>query len=535
MLNKDTNTLLEKQVAEAKKLTDKAKKIGAEMTTRDILKQIVKNTKPIDFKALVHPKIDEWKKEIKELETVVINADGSFNTGAKEEMQKYTELQKRIQGAKLTKLDYKIHTIERLQAMAQNSDWALSKLEGEVYLYNSEFWTKVGKEEFYHRIGEFAVALGVPVSWAKDARFRDDLLAQFMSSFYLETSGVDPDSVLINLQNGTLELTPYSQTLRGFRRDDFLRYKLDYDYDPEATAPLFQKYLDRVLPSINVQKVFFECIAYAFTKNSVLKLEKMTILFGQGSNGKSLALDVIQRLIGRQNVSNYALSSLTNPNGYSRAEIEDKILNVASEISGSIENDFFKQLASGEPVEARRPYSDAFVIDDYARFIFSCNVLPKSIEHSHGFFRRFKIIPFDQTISDEEKDPGLARKIIDGGELSGILNLVLEGLKRLLKNRKFSPCEEIDSVGKLFKMESNSVLLWMEEEGYIISESFYEAIAELYPKYTRYCKEVGSIPFNRLNFKKELAKSGVLTKRQSIGQVAYVENTLKLDDEQTFF
>ncbi|WP_373518913.1 hypothetical protein, partial [Pricia sp.] len=94
---------------------------------------------------------------------------------------------------------------------------------------------------------------------------------------------------------------------------------------------------------------------------------------------------------------------------------------------------------------------------------------------------------------------------------------------------------EIESVGKLFKLESNSVLLWMDENGFAISEIDYEPIAELFPKYTRYCKEVGSTPFSRLNFKRELVKSGVLIKRQNVGQCAYLETELKLENEQSLF
>ena len=44
------------------------------------------------------------------------------------------------------------------------------------------------------------------------------------------------------------------------------------------------------------------------------------------------------------------------------------------------------------------------LLHDYARFIFNTNVLPKDLEHNTGFFRRFIIIEFDQTISDEEKE-----------------------------------------------------------------------------------------------------------------------------------
>jgi putative DNA primase/helicase len=42
--------------------------------------------------------------------------------------------------------------------------------------------------------------------------------------------------------------------------------------------------------------------------------------------------------------------------GYFRAKLANKLVNYASEINGKLEASIFKQLVSGEPVEARLPY-----------------------------------------------------------------------------------------------------------------------------------------------------------------------------------
>ena len=56
------------------------------------------------------------------------------------------------------------------------------------------------------------------------------------------------------------------------------------------------------------------------------------------------------------------MQSLTNDNGYYRAMIANKLVNYASEINGKLIASLFKQLVSGEPVEARLPYGRPFTL-----------------------------------------------------------------------------------------------------------------------------------------------------------------------------
>ncbi|MEH6453514.1 MAG: SecY-interacting protein Syd, partial [Psychromonas sp.] len=46
-----------------------------------------------------------------------------------------------------------------------------------------------------------------------------------------------------------------------------------------------------------------------------------------------------------------------------------------------------------------------------------------------------------------DSDVDLANNIIKSGELSGIFNLVLEGLKRILKQRGFSKSLQVEAIG----------------------------------------------------------------------------------------
>ena len=491
-----------------------------EKNSEDILQELANSIGQIDFKILGFPDVIKLENEIEALKPFVFNKDGSYNKENKVEFDKYNKLNKRLQSYKLTKNHYLIICIEQLLKIAKVNNWGLCKKNGFIYLYNGSYWSEINKESFQSFLGNVSLKMGVEKFKCKIHTFKDELFKQFMADAYLPTPKTNKKNVLINLKNGTFEITPTKRELRAFNRNDFLTHQLPFEYEPEATAPLFQKYLDEVLPNKDKQKVFAEFCGYIFIKPSVLKLEKMLILFGTGANGKSVFFEILNALLGSENISNYSLQSLTNDTGYQRAKIANKLVNYASEINGKLETDVFKQMASGEPIEARLPYGEPFILNDYAKLIFNCNELPKDVEHTNAFFRRFLIIGFDITIPESKQDKQLANKIIES-ELSGVFNWILLGLERVLKQKKFSKCLAVDNARSDYEKQSDSVKMFVEDFEYKTSID-YTTIRELYIKYKEFCIEDGFRPVNKSNFMKRLRHFKIIVERKSIGNVAYV-------------
>ena len=386
-----------------------------------------------------------------------------------------------------------------------------------LYAYDGAFWRLIDRETLSDFLGEAARRLGIDSITSSYHLFRDQLYRQFLAVANLPKPDIPEGFCLINLVNGTYEITPTSAHLREFRREDFLTYQLPFDYDPAASAPLWQTFLDRVLPDKARQKVLAEYLGYVFTR---LKLEKTLILYGSGANGKSVVFDITNALFGRENVTNYSLHSLCND--YHRAKLENKLINFSSEISARLEADIFKKLTSGEPIEARLPYDQPFIMSRYARLAFNCNELPRDLEHTEAFFRRFLLLPFDVTIAEEEQDKRLAEKIIKS-ELSGIFNWVLEGLQRLLQQESFTPCEASRKALDQYRKESDSVAMFLAEENYKQSTDFTEGKV-LYQHYKSYCLDNGYRPLGRNNFYKRLETNKVVTQRLDVGLVAFVRS-----------
>ena len=357
---------------------------------------------------------------------------------------------------------YIVISIDEVIKTAKANNWGLCTKHGYIYVYNGKYWQVINDDDFKTFLGGAALRMNVPVIDAKYHKFKDELFKQFLAEGNLLS--LEPsDSVLINLQNGTFEITNDKQVLREYRREDFLKYMLSFEYDPAAKCPLFDHYLNRVLPDVECQKVLAEYLGYIFIHN--LKLEKALILYGSGANGKSVLFDIVNAIVGQENIASFSLENLTKHEGYQRAELSTKLINYASEINGKLEASFFKQLVSGEPIEARQIYGKPFVMRNYAKLMFNCNELPQEVEQTDAFFRRFIIIPFKETIPEEEQDPELAKKII-GSELSGVFNWILDGLQRLIAQKKFTVSEEARQLLEGYKLESDSVYRFIQEEGY---------------------------------------------------------------------
>jgi putative DNA primase/helicase len=254
---------------------------------------------------------------------------------------------------KVKRPEMKVLIIDEILQQAQANNWALCKQGGFCYLYNGAYWETLTEDDVKHFLSECAAKLGTKQVLAKECQFVDDLYKQFLFSAHLQPPEFAPNKVLINLQNGTFEVTTESQELRIFNNTDFLTYQLPFRHDSAATAPIFRKYLDRVLPDKMAQAVLSEYAGYLFIRHgSGLKFEKCLILYGNGANGKSVFFEILTVLLGRENVSTYPLSDLTDKTGYYRAEIANKLLNYASEISKEMNCDLFKKLASGETFTA---------------------------------------------------------------------------------------------------------------------------------------------------------------------------------------
>lgn len=399
--------------------------------------------------------------------------------------------------------------IENLMHVATEIGCGIGCEHEKIYVYNKTHWEEINEEFFKYFLGEVAYKSGYNNIQARKRKLNESLCEHFflLAPFYRNIK--KDDVIKINMDNGTYHINSTQgskeSSLKVPDMNNYFMYRLPFKYEPGATAPLFEKYLDRVLPDKDAQNILFEYCGYIFTSH--LKLERILILYGSGSNGKSVFFEVLSALLGEGNISHYSMDKLCDDTGYYRANLPGKLVNYASEFGGKMDLQMFKRMVSNEPIDARNPYGRAFTIRDYGKFIFNTNKLPE-VEHTDAFFRRPLIIPFKQKIDSSEKDNSLSKKIVES-ELSGIFNLILKGLDRLLQQNDFTKSKLVEEELAAYRRESNSISLFVEEEGFVPSANKRIRVKDLYDRYAQYCRESGiARGFTRQNFKKKFEDLG---------------------------
>jgi putative DNA primase/helicase len=403
---------------------------------------------------------------------------------------------------------YLVASIEELLKLVKAHNYQLARKNDFVFAYNGEYWKQIDRDDLKDFLMTVAQRQGIAPFEARHYEFRDKLYKQFIALAGLRTPEPADNKVLINLLNGTFEISAESQEIREFRSVDFLTHQLSFRYDQDATAPKFQKYLDRVLPEKELQDIVAEYFGYVFTKN--LKLEKALLLYGSGANGKSVLFDVMNALLGHENTANYSLADLMEE--HNRAQIAHKLLNYGSEINASVTKDIFKTLASCEPIMARLKYGNSFLMERYAKLCFNCNELPKDIEQTDAYFRRLIIVPFRVTIPESEWVTDLAQQIIRE-ELAGVFNWVLAGLKRLLARKKFTESNIVKEMLAEYRRESDSVACFLRDENWMPdphNPEHTEPLKKIHLAYQSYCREAGLKPLGRNQFKKRLCANKII-------------------------
>jgi putative DNA primase/helicase len=421
---------------------------------------------------------------------------------------------------KISNSKYQIVIVNEILDLAKKNKHSICQNHQSIFLYNGAYWKKYSNEDFSNFLGKVAIKMGVDKYIAESYLFKEQLLKQFHASAYLQEPKVDKNKVLINLIGGTFEIERGVTRTREHKAEDFLTYQLPFAYNQYSTANKFQAYLDKVLPDKERQKVIAEYLGYVFIKHgsNILKAEKVLVLYGSGANGKSVLYEIVRALFGSHNVSSFSLESLTDTNGYYRAQIDTKLLNYASEISNKMDTTRFKAMISGEPIEARHPSGKAMQLEQYAKMIFNCNELPKDTEQTNAFFRRFLIVPFDIIIPEAEQNRNLHNEIIES-ELSGVFTWVLKGLSRLLDQKSFSNCIASNRALEKYKTDTDNVKLWLDTDNYDKDDDISTQLKEAYIQYSIFCNEGGFNKLNKMNFQKRIERLGYKVARGNANMV----------------
>lgn len=332
-----------------------------------------------------------------------------------------------------------------------------------VYIPNGEAFiqeqakNQLGKDFSTHKVNEI-------INWVRYSSF-------------VHRDSFDRDHNVINVLNGLLDIetTEFHEHTPKY----LSLVQIPVFHYQKSQCPRINQFFTEVLKPEDIpliEEMFGYCLLPEY------RFHKAFLLQGPGRNGKTTLLNLLQRLLGKRNTANVSLGELSSDR-FAAAQLFGKLANVFADLPAEAlrETGKFKALTGGDKITAQRKFQSPFEFTNYAKLMFSCNYVPITHDLSPAFFSRWIIIRFPNTFEGERANPRLLDELCSEEELSGLLNLAVKGLHRLLENKAFSCTETTEEVAQKYQRLSNPVAAFLADccqedlEAYIIKVDLYNA------------------------------------------------------------
>ncbi|NLL66625.1 MAG: DNA primase, partial [Clostridiaceae bacterium] len=307
----------------------------------------------------------------------------------------------------------------------------------------------------------------------------------------------------IAFRNGLLNV--YDDSFIPFNHEHIITNKIDWDYNINAYDELADKTLDRIAcHDKEIRMLLEEMVGYTMFRRN--ELGKAFILTGSGSNGKSTFLNMLKHMLGRRNVSVLDLKKLNDR--FSTVMLFGKLANIGDDISDEFITDTseFKKIVTGEAIDAEQKGQPKFEFEPYVKLLFSANNIPRlgKGRDSNSILRRLIIVPFNAMFSPDDEDfvPFIGDKLRRQEAIEYLIQLGIQGLKRVLITRKFTESESVQRELEEYEETNNPILGFFKEIDREEIEN--EPTNEVYKRYTVYCAENGLNPVSQIGFSKQL-------------------------------
>lgn len=325
----------------------------------------------------------------------------------------------------------------------------------------------------------------------------------------------------VNVLNGELSLQNGEWHIEPHNREHYRTSQLPVEFDSEAIAPRFELFLKSVFDgdedASDKATALLEMMGYSLMAHC--RLEKFVLLIGEGGNGKSVVLRVIEGLCGPEAVA--AVQPASFGSSFQRAELHNKLVNLVSEMKQgmTIDDAALKAIVSGEGMTVEHKHQKPFTMHPFATCWFGANYLPHTRDFSDGMFRRALILRFNNEFKPElgNCDPLLSNKLMK--ELPGILNLSLRAYASGLENGFTTPLSSLAEL-KAWRTAADQVARFVEESGMVERDpSGREKSATLFQLYQSWATQEGiKVAVAHTTFTERLLQLGCTTAKGHAGR-----------------
>ncbi len=324
-----------------------------------------------------------------------------------------------------------------------------------------------------------------------------------------------PAEYVIAVSNGLLDVSADNVKLID-HTPDFLNFNiLGYDYAPDAKCPEWIKFLGEVFEMKDddqaegvpdEDKIMSLQEWFGLLLTSETKYHKMLGIIGPKRSGKSTIARILTAMIGAENVATPTFASMTDTfglQGFLNAKVAvfgDASMDKDPVVVGrAVEK--LKTISGEDGIDVNRKYERVMTgVRLKVRFVMISNNLQRLTDPTGTVSDRFIFLRTTQSFYGNE-DMGLEKRLM--GELPGIVNWAIEGLKRLRgRGNILEPAESIEMRTQSKEIGSNVIAF--VNNACNIGDGLHTEPDNMYDAFKKWCEEDGSKPMKKRSFRAEL-------------------------------
>jgi len=330
-------------------------------------------------------------------------------------------------------------------------------------------------------------------------------LASIDARVVIDHEDLDADPWLLNCHNGTLNLR--TGQLQPHDPDQLLTKLSGAEHNPDATGPVFDRFLDQIQPDPAMRAYLARLLGHALV--GALVEHVLPIFWGEGANGKSTLLDVV--LAGLGDYAAMAAPGLLTARNFDAhpTEVADLFGLRLARLDETDENrrlaeGTVKRLTGDRRQKARRMRENFWEFDASHTFIMLTNHKPLVAGTDEGIWRRLRLVPFEVVIPKEDRDEHLPDRLAT--EAAAVLAWLTAGCATWQSQGLDDP-DPVTQATAAYRAESDAVGRFLTERCHIVPPARVQS-SYLFTAWTRWCSGEGLDPGSPKVFTTNLQNRG---------------------------
>lgn len=345
-------------------------------------------------------------------------------------------------------------------------------------------------------------------------RNRNNMLQDSKDVYFFSNEQLDVNDYLLNVQNGTLDLTEDKPKFVEHSPDMLLSKICNAEYNPAADCREWKKFLTEIMQDDKEKILYLQKIAgLSLTGNT--EQETCFILYGSTTrNGKSTFCETLIHLLGDYALTMKPESLAVKQNLDSRQASGDiarlagcRFCNASEPPKRMLfDTALLKSLLGRDSITARHLHQREFSFIPKFKLVINTNYLPTITDDTVFSSGRINVVSFDRHFEAQEQDKDLKNRLRDKQELSGILNWCIEGLQ-LYRKEGLKPPVAVRTATNTYRTDSDKIGNFINE--CLTRTDKNSKAKDIYEAYTKWCEDNGYGCENKGNFFAELKTKGL--------------------------